>query len=97
MGIANLTRHLVSLSESVHLGDSASSSADDVNVVRSVVIDGPSFVYHVNSTLSSWADPHFNPFERQPTCDEVSTAVALYLLLLQNAKVNVYVRGFHHI
>ncbi|KAL1965416.1 hypothetical protein VTN77DRAFT_5672 [Rasamsonia byssochlamydoides] len=89
MGIPHLTRHLVSFSEPIRLGGHGKSPEDGIKSVTSVVIDGPSLVYHIFSTLLSWMDVHLNPFDAQPTCEEVSVAVMTYLVQLRIANVHV--------
>lgn len=89
MGIAHLTRHLVSFSEPIRLGGYGKAPEDGTKAVTSVVIDGPSLVHHISSTLLSWLDAHLNPFDREPTCEEVSIAVMTYLVQLRIANVHV--------
>lgn len=78
MGIPHLTRHTLPFSESVFLA----GDRDGALYVQSVVIDGPSLVYHVYSRLLSWMVQSVSPFDAQPTCNEVSVGVMLYLLQL---------------
>jgi hypothetical protein len=89
MGVAHLTRHLGPFSEPVHLGNDGKSPKDDSKSVTSVVIDGPSLVYHIFSTLMYWMEAHPNPLDGQPTCEEVSIAVMIYLMQLRVANVHV--------
>ncbi|KAH8689790.1 XPG domain containing-domain-containing protein [Talaromyces proteolyticus] len=85
MGIPKLSHHLASLSESATLGGQHESSEG----FKSVVIDGPALVYHVYSTLISRINPRVGVIDRQPTCNEVSVAVMMYLVLLKVVNVDV--------
>ncbi|KAI5291488.1 hypothetical protein KEM55_008340, partial [Ascosphaera atra] len=90
MGIPHLTRHLRPLGGTVVLGDTRSdTSGNDIRQIRSVVIDGPSLVFHIYVVLRSWADPNCNPVDAQPTCDEVSVGVLQFLLHLMKVGVAV--------
>jgi len=86
MGIPHLTRHLLPFSEPVHLGD---NSISGIKCIKSVVIDGPSLVYHVYFRLLSWTDTHLNALDAQPTCEEVSIGVMIYLLQLRNLNIQM--------
>lgn len=86
MGIPHLTRYLLPLSEPVYLGD---SSPPGTKRIKSVVIDGPSLVYHVYFRLLSWTDAHFNALDAQPTCEEVSIGVMIYLFQLRNLNIEM--------
>ncbi|CRG88727.1 hypothetical protein PISL3812_05761 [Talaromyces islandicus] len=87
MGIPNLSRHLASLSEPIVFGGGHDGSS--VSSVRSVVIDGPSLVYHVHSILASRRSSRLSQIDRQPSCNEVSVAVMNYLVLLKVLGVSV--------
>lgn len=62
---------------------------DEVPRIESVVIDGPSLVYLIYSRLLSWRDPALNILDAQPTCNEVSMGVVMYLLQLMCAGVRM--------
>jgi hypothetical protein len=89
MGIPNLSRHLASLSEPILFGGGQDGSS--ATSVRSVVIDGPSLVYHVHSILASSGSSRLSQIDRQPSCNEVSIAVMNYLVVLKILNVRVYV------
>ena len=85
MGIPHLTRHLLPFSETVTLsGEHGYPQQEGSPYVSSVVIDGPSLVYHVYFRLLSWATSARSVaiFDAQPTCHEVSIGVMMYLLQL---------------
>lgn len=85
MGIPFLTRHLYPFAEAVILGKFQEVQHQQTEHVEAVVIDGPSLVYHVSTRLLSLS----NTFS-QPTCDEVSCAVMVYLLQLNMLGVKMY-------
>ncbi|KAJ5736623.1 uncharacterized protein N7483_001748 [Penicillium malachiteum] len=88
MGIPSLTKHLFPYGETVVLGDS-SSQEDGPPTVRSVVIDGPSLVYHVNYRLLASTRISNGTLDPQPTCDEVSRGFASCLLQLVQRGVQI--------
>lgn len=88
MGIPYLTKHLLPYAESVLLGDGPSCS-DGPTRVSSVVIDGPSLVYHVYYRLLAWLEPDDDMLDIQPTCDEVSRGVMHFLLHLRERNVEM--------
>lgn len=79
-------------SEAVVLEGRSESQLDDVAYTRSVVIDGPSLVYHVYTRLLSQANLNLEYPDIQPTCDEVSRAVMFFLLQLALVNVKMYVQ-----
>lgn len=79
MGISYLTKHLTPYAETVSLGKPTDQGPP---CVQSVVIDGPSLVYHVYYRLLAWTDPTCDVLDIQPTCDEVSRGVVSCLLQL---------------
>ncbi|KAE8357710.1 XPG domain containing-domain-containing protein [Aspergillus caelatus] len=89
MGIPRLTRHLRPFSEAVLLEGRLQKRQDGVGHVHSVVIDGPSLVYHVFWRLLSWTDSRTEFPDAQPTCSEVSCGVMIYLLLLTITGVKI--------
>ena len=95
MGIPYLTRHLLPFSESTTLtreGSSCSRLEWDPyasSYIQSIVIDGPSLVYHVYFRLLSWTTQNVDIFDAQPTCHEVSVGVMMYLLQLTNIGVKM--------
>lgn len=72
MGIPYLTKHLLPYADTVVLGGE----------VQSIVIDGPSLVYHAYYRLLAETDPSYDVLDIQPTCDEVSRAFMGCLLQL---------------
>jgi hypothetical protein len=84
MGIPYLTKHLLPCADSVLLGGSRpdDQKLDETPRVRSVVIDGPSLVYHVYYRLLAWMGPLHDVLDPQPTCNEVSRAVVTGLVEL---------------
>ncbi|PWY63559.1 hypothetical protein BO70DRAFT_391172 [Aspergillus heteromorphus CBS 117.55] len=80
MGIPFLTRLLYPYSQSVVLGHSP--DLDRAKSIKSVVIDGPSLVYHISTRLLSQSDTGLNYPDVQPTCDEVSCGFIIFLLQL---------------
>lgn len=90
MGIPRLTRHLRPFSDAVLLEGRLQKRQDGVGHVQSVVIDGPSLVYHVFWRLLSWSDSRIGFPDAQPTCNEVSCGVMIYLLLLTTTGVKMY-------
>ncbi|RAH75947.1 hypothetical protein BO86DRAFT_460228 [Aspergillus japonicus CBS 114.51] len=52
--------------------------------------NGPSLVYHVYHRLLSWSHPDLCYPDIQPTCDEVSHGVMLFLLHLTSLGVTMY-------
>lgn len=80
MGIPYLTKHLLPYADTVVLG--TDDAPDGPPRIRSVVIDGPSLVYHVYYRLLAWTDPSVDVLDIQPTCDEVSRGVVAFLLQL---------------
>jgi hypothetical protein len=91
MGIPRLRRHLHPFSETVLLEGRLHNRHERAAYVQSVVIDGPSLVYHVFCRLLSWSDLRTGFPAAQPTCDEVSCGVMTYLLLLTIAGVKMYI------
>ncbi|KNG80284.1 hypothetical protein ANOM_011524 [Aspergillus nomiae NRRL 13137] len=89
MGIPRLTRHLRPFAEAVLIEGRLQKRQDGVHHVQSVVIDGPSLVYHVFWRLLSWSDSRTGFPDAQPTCNEVSCGVMIYLLLLTITGVNI--------
>lgn len=88
MGIQSLTKHILPYAETVVLGGSPSET-DTPPRVGSVVIDGPSLVYHVYYKLLAWSDLTCDTIDPQPTCDQVSRGVASCLLQLQGRGVEM--------
>jgi hypothetical protein len=83
MGIPYLTKHLLPYADSVLLGGGPDDQKlDETPRVRSVVIDGPSLVYHVYYRLLAWMGPVHDVLDLQPTCNEVSRAVVTCLMEL---------------
>ncbi|EPS26525.1 hypothetical protein PDE_01462 [Penicillium oxalicum 114-2] len=95
MGIPHLTKHLLPYADSVVLGEvPAGQEADEHTIdetarVRSVVIDGPSLVYHLYYRLLAWMNPAHDVLDVQPTCDEVSRAVVTCLSELSRRGVQI--------
>ena len=94
MGIPRLTRHLLPFFETVILAGEQHGrcSPNAIPYVGSVVIDGPSLVYHVYFRLLSWMPLAPNvaaSFDSQPTCQEVSVGVMTYLLQLATVGVEM--------
>lgn len=85
MGIPHLTRHLLPYSEDVLLTGIIQGN----DTVQLVVIDGPGLVYHVFQRLLSKSDTRLEALDAQPTCNEVSLGVMVYLLQLKLLGVNV--------
>ncbi|GAD95803.1 zinc knuckle containing protein [Paecilomyces variotii No. 5] len=73
----------------VFLGDAGRTAEDEPKCLRRVVIDGPSLVHHVFYRMLSWRGADLNPLDAQPTPNEVSQGVLLYLLLLKYKNVQV--------
>ncbi|PYI01277.1 hypothetical protein BO78DRAFT_379392 [Aspergillus sclerotiicarbonarius CBS 121057] len=91
MGVPFLTRHLYPFAESIVLGGHQDTPPHIVKkCVKDVVIDGPSLVYHVSMRLLSQSDPSLQYPHLQPTCDEVSCAVMIYLLQLTIHGVKIH-------
>lgn len=88
MGIPHLKRHLQPYASAVWFGD-RQAAPDGVKQVTSVVIDGPSLVYHVHHCLLSNMDERFNAVDVQPSSDEVSIGTMRFLLLLRDLNVAV--------
>lgn len=88
MGIPHLTRLLLPYSEPVLLKGGQSAEEGRTNI-QSVVIDGPSLVYHVHSRLLGWSDSRLEFPDMQPSCNEVSCAVMLHLSKLRNLGVDM--------
>lgn len=86
MGIPHLTRHLLPYSKDVFLAGEQREGDDSIHLV---VIDGPSLVYHVFQRLLSKSDTKLEILDAQPTCDEVSLGVMVYLLQLKLLGVKV--------
>ena len=90
MGIPYLTKHLLPYADSVLLsGESDDQKLDETPQVRSVVIDGPSLVYHVYYRLLAWMSPVHDVLDVQPTCNEVSRAVVTCLLELNRLGIKM--------
>lgn len=79
MGIPYLTKHLLPYADTVILGG---EDKPDSPRVQSIVIDGPSLVYHAYYRLLAETDPSYDALDIQPTCDEVSRAFVGCLLQL---------------
>lgn len=90
MGIPHLTRHLMPFSESIALGRNSGYQHDGLAYVDSIVIDGPSLVHHVFSRLLCFSNPNLEYADCQPTCNDVSSGVAIYLLQLMLLGVKMY-------
>ncbi|KAI9370000.1 XPG domain containing-domain-containing protein [Aspergillus egyptiacus] len=97
MGIPRLRQHLRPYTQTVLLQASRNRDQGDITCIQSVVIDGPSLVYHVYSRLLSWFSNHSSSvIDALPSCDEVSRGVMLYLLHLKISGVeikNIYFDG----
>ncbi|KAJ5645805.1 hypothetical protein N7490_002177 [Penicillium lividum] len=89
MGIPSLTKHLSQYTETVVLCGSPGTSSGPPRI-ESVVIDGPSLVYHVYYRLLAWADVTYDALEIQPSCDEVSRGVVSFLLRLKEQGVDIH-------
>lgn len=87
MGISYLTKHLLPYAETVLLGRPAGQ--DGPPRAQSVVIDGPSLVYHVYYRLLAWTDPTCDALDIQPSCDEVSQGVVSCLIQLNSLGVEM--------
>ncbi|PWY96808.1 hypothetical protein BO94DRAFT_454102 [Aspergillus sclerotioniger CBS 115572] len=90
MGIPFLTRHLYPFAESVVLGENQETPHSQVKSARAVVIDGPSLVYHVSMRLLSRSDHSLQYPDSQPTCDQISCGVMIYLLQLTILGVKIH-------
>lgn len=90
MGVPFLTRHLYPFAEPVELGKNQETPHNRVKCAEAVVIDGPSLVYNVSMRLLSRSDPSLQYPDLQPTCDEVSCGVMIYLLQLTILGVKMY-------
>ncbi|KAI5283905.1 hypothetical protein KEM54_001742 [Ascosphaera aggregata] len=88
MGIPFLTRHVRDYGETVYIGEAAGVDKL-IPRITSVVIDGPSLVFHVYLTLRSCSDTCSNALEAQPTCEDVSVGVLRYLVHLLEIGVNI--------
>ncbi|KAJ5151784.1 hypothetical protein N7492_010079 [Penicillium capsulatum] len=86
MGITYLTKHLLPYADTVKLGH---GKADGLPRIRSIVIDGPSLVYHVYYRLLAWTDTSIDVLDIQPTCDEVSRGFVSFLLGLGQRGVEI--------
>lgn len=91
MGIPYLTRHLLPCADAVVLG---SSDITELPRLQSIVIDGPSLVYHVYYRLLASMSPACNVLDVQPTCNEVSRGVVSFLYQLASLGVAVYEEEF---
>ncbi|KAL4889302.1 XPG domain containing-domain-containing protein [Aspergillus ambiguus] len=89
MGIPHLTRHLMPFSETVVLQGRRDLHLNDTTYVSSVVVDGPSLVYYVYSRLLAQANTRLEYPDIQPTCDQVSRAVIIFLLQLTLLDVKI--------
>ncbi|KAJ5116507.1 hypothetical protein N7456_000855 [Penicillium angulare] len=89
MGIQSLTKHVLPYAETVVL-DGGPSTTNSPPRVRSVVIDGPSLVYHVYYKLLAWSDLTCDKIDPQPTCDQVSRGVASCLLQLKGRGIEIH-------
>lgn len=91
MGIAQLRRHLLPLSRPVFLQSYTTSEYEGLELVKSVVVDGPSLVYNVYARLlSCFSATDCNILDALPTCDEVSRGFMTYLLCLEMLGVDMY-------
>lgn len=91
MGISHLKRHLLPYASSVWIGTTEDTPNDNATRITSVVIDGPSLVYHVYHCLLARMDPQFNAVDALPSSDEVSIGTMRFLLHLRALDVSVYV------
>lgn len=91
MGIPHLTRRLSPYAETVWFGQPDENAKKEAKTITSVVIDGPGLVYHVYYCLLCRMDQHLNPISAQPSCNEVSVGVMMFLLHLRNLGVTVCV------
>lgn len=91
MGIPHLTRRLSPYAETVWLGKSNNDTKKEAKIISSVVIDGPGLVYHVYYCLLCRMEQHLNPISAQPSNNEVSIGVMMFLLHLRNLGVTVCV------
>ncbi|KAJ5651539.1 uncharacterized protein N7484_005262 [Penicillium longicatenatum] len=89
MGIPSLTKHLSQYTETVVLSGNPVTPGGPPHV-RSVVIDGPSLVYHVYYRLLAWADVGYDALDTQPSCDDVSRGVVSFLLQLKDRGVEIH-------
>ncbi|KAL4919407.1 XPG domain containing-domain-containing protein [Aspergillus aurantiobrunneus] len=84
MGIPRLKRHLLPFCQTVLLQDGTDPDHEDIECIKSIVIDGPSLVYSVHTRLLSWfSATSSNMIDALPTCDEVSRGVIVYLTHLK--------------
>ncbi|KAL1955401.1 hypothetical protein VTO42DRAFT_8621 [Malbranchea cinnamomea] len=88
MGISGLKRLLQPYGSTVWFGN-AEHGDDGLKQITSVVIDGPSLVYHVHFCLLSRMEERFNPVDAQPSSDEVSIGTMRFLLYLRDLNVTV--------
>ncbi|RAL06667.1 PIN and XPG domain-containing protein [Aspergillus homomorphus CBS 101889] len=88
MGILRLRHHLEPFAETIFLQDEKYPGQGVANV-KSVVIDGPSLVYHIHHRLLSWSHTELGYPDIQPTCDEVSHGVMKFLLHLTMLGVKI--------
>jgi len=86
MGILYLTRHLLPCAETITLG---STEETELLCLQSVVIDGPSLVYDVYHRLLACMSPACDILDVQPTCNEVSRGVVIFLHRLAIQGVDV--------
>lgn len=90
MGILHLKRHLQPHASTVWFG-TGYNAPDGAKQITSVVIDGPSLVYHVYYRLLSRMEEWFNSVDIQPSSDEVSIGTMRFLLGLRDMNVAVCV------
>lgn len=80
MGIPHLTQHLLPFSDTVLLSRKVEAKQEEPQNIDSIVIDGPSLVYHVFWRLQSSSGQKANFPDSQPTCNEVSCGFMICLL-----------------
>ncbi|KAK2810458.1 hypothetical protein FQN50_002947 [Emmonsiellopsis sp. PD_5] len=99
MGIPHLTRRLLPHAQSVTLGTTTTatsnhnSNENETNTanpaITTLIIDGPGLVYDIYYRLLSWADESRNPVDAQPSGDDVSVGVMLFLMGVRGCGVRV--------
>ncbi|KAK2802418.1 hypothetical protein FQN51_004481 [Onygenales sp. PD_10] len=92
MGIPHLTRRLLPHAQSVTLGTTTNNENENDSAnpaITTLIIDGPGLVYDIYYRLLSWADESLNPIDAQPSGNDVSVGVMLFLMGLRGRGVRV--------
>ncbi|MCJ1288229.1 hypothetical protein MMC26_007584 [Xylographa opegraphella] len=89
MGIPRLRGLLEPYFQTLTLGCSNQECTDHKLSPKPVVIDGPGLAYVIYYRLLAWKPIHLNAIDAQPTYEEISCAVLIFLQALTNCGLKI--------